>query len=122
MIGPAALLVKLNGDLSDRSPHETFAIFPGVHPTPTPRLVTQFREQYRKILLDHTLEQCKFESIDQANRQVALSDVRAVVAQLERTSSDQEYDSTLKVQGYGGTLRIHLQKKNPHSLRILCLT
>ena len=84
---------------------------------PPPRFVTRFREQYRTILLDHALAQCQAEAIDQANRQVALSDLQAIVAQLERTKSDQEYDSTLEVQGHGGTLRIRLQKKNLLRLR-----
>lgn len=84
---------------------------------PPPRFVTRFREQYRTILLDHTLAQCKAQAIDQANRQVALSDLQAIIAQLERTKSDQEYDSTLEVQGHGGTLRIRLQKKNLLRLR-----
>ena len=39
------------------------------------------------------------------------------MAQLQRTSSDQEYDTTLEVQGHGGTLSIRLQKKNLLRLR-----
>lgn len=84
---------------------------------PEPRLVTKFRDRYKTILLDHALTQCKAEAIGHANRQIALSDVKAVVTQLERTKSDQEYDSTLEVQGHGGTLHIHLQKKNLLRLR-----
>jgi len=82
-----------------------------------PSLVTQFRDRYRTILLDHALTQCKAEAVGHANRQVALADVEAVVAQLQRTSSDQEYDTTLEVQGHGGTLSIRLQKKNLLRLR-----
>lgn len=82
-----------------------------------PSLVTQFRDRYRRILLDHALTQCKAEAASHANRQIALADVQAVVAQLQRTSSDQEYDTTLDVQGHGGKIRIHLQKKNLLRLR-----
>jgi len=84
---------------------------------PEPSLVTQFRDQYRRILLDHMLTQCKADAAGHANRQVALADVQAVITQLQRTSSDQEYDTTLEVQGHGGTIRIHLQKKNLLRLR-----
>lgn len=82
-----------------------------------PSLVTQFRDRYRTILLDHALAQCKAEAVGHANRQVAFADVEAVVAQLQRTASDQEYDTTLEVQGHGGTLTIRLQKKNLLRLR-----
>lgn len=82
-----------------------------------PSLVTQFRDRYRTILLDHALAQCKAEAVGHAHRQIALADVETVVAQLQRTSSDQEYDTTLEVQGHGGTLRIRLQKKNLLRLR-----
>ncbi|MBU0678119.1 MAG: hypothetical protein KJ626_08360 [Verrucomicrobia bacterium] len=82
-----------------------------------PSLVTQFRDRYRTILLDHALAQCKAEAVGHVNRQVALADVESVVAQLQRTSSDQEYDTTLEVQGHGGTLTIRLQKKNLLRLR-----
>lgn len=82
-----------------------------------PSLVTQFRDRYRTILLDHALTQCKADAVGHANRQIALADVEAVVAQLQKTSSDQEYDTTLEVQGHGGTLSIRLQKKNILRLR-----
>lgn len=82
-----------------------------------PRLITQFRDKYRTILLDHALTQRKAEAVGHANHQVALADVEAVVAQLQRTSADQEYDTTLEIQGHGGTLRINLQKKNLLRLR-----
>jgi len=84
---------------------------------PEPRLVTQFRDQYKTILLDHALNQCKVAVTGHVNRQIALTDVQTVVTQLERTKSDQEYDSTIEVQGHGGTLRLCLQKKDLLRLR-----
>lgn len=84
---------------------------------PEPSFVTEFRDQYRRILLDHALTQCKADAAGHANRQIALADVQAFVAQLKRTSPDQEYDTTLEVQGHGGTIRIHLRKKNLLRLR-----
>jgi len=82
-----------------------------------PTLVTQFRDQYRTILLDHAVAQCKADIIIHANRQVAMADVENVVTQLQRTESDQEYDTTLEVEGHGGVLNIRLQKKNLLRLR-----
>lgn len=82
-----------------------------------PRLITEFGEQYRTILLDHALAQYKVESGAEANRQLVLSDLQAVVDQLNRTSPDQEYDATLEVQGQGGVVRIRFQKKNLLRLR-----
>lgn len=84
---------------------------------PEPSLVTQFRDRYRTILLDHALAQCKAEAVGHVHRQIALTDIDGVVAQLQKTSGDQEYDTTIEVQGHGGTLRIRLQKKNLLRLR-----
>lgn len=81
-------------------------------PMTEPRLITQFQQGYKGILLDHALLQCRTETVGRANRQVALADIEAIVAQLQRTKSDQEYDSTLQIQGHGGTLHVRLQKKN----------
>lgn len=86
-------------------------------PMPEPSLVTQFRDRYRTILLDHALAQCKAEAVGHVHRQIALTDIDGVVAQLQKTSGDQEYDTTIEVQGHGGTLRIRLQKKNLLRLR-----
>lgn len=82
-----------------------------------PSLVTQFRDQYMAILVDHSLSQCKSDAAGKVNQAVALSDVESVVAQLQRTTSDQEYDTTMDIQGQGGILYIHLQKKNMLRLR-----
>lgn len=84
---------------------------------PEPRLVTDFRDQYKTILVDHALTQYKADHIGHTNRQIALVDAEAVFGQLQRTASDQEYDSTLEVQGQGGTLTVRLQKKNLLRLR-----
>lgn len=84
-----------------------------------PSLITQFRDRYRAILLDHAVVQRKADVIGHANRQIALADIETVVAQLQRTSSDQEYDTTLEVQGHGGILCVRLQKKNLLRLRYI---
>lgn len=101
-------------DVDVYPPHETTGLNISI---PEPRLVTQFRDQYKTILLDHALTQCKVVAAGHANRQIALADVQMVVTQLERTKSDQEYDSTIEVQGHGGTLRLHLKKRNLLRLR-----
>ncbi len=82
-----------------------------------PRLVTEFRKWYRALLLDHALVYCKAEAVGHVNRQLAIDDIQGVVAQLQRTSADQEYDMTLNIQGQGGLLRIRLQKRNLLRLR-----
>jgi hypothetical protein len=84
---------------------------------PEPTLITQFRDHYRTILLDHALAQCKAKAVGFVNHQAALADVDDVFAQLKRTSSDQEYDTTLAMQGKGGVLLIRVQKKNLLRLR-----
>lgn len=84
---------------------------------PEPSLITHFRVRYREILLDHALAQCKVETVAHANRQIAIADIENMVDQLQCTKSDQEYDTTLEIEGHGGTLWLHLQKKNLIRLR-----
>jgi len=81
-------------------------------PMPTPRLVTQFRDQYRTIILDHALTQCRLNSIDEVNRQIAINDIRSSIAKLRRINPDQEYDFNFEVKGFGGSLRIIMQRVN----------
>lgn len=83
-----------------------------VLPMRVPRLVSQFQREYRQVLLDHAIKAIALENSGEVRRYVALSDVQSVVLQLKELGSDQEYDSTLEIEGYGGTAIIRLQKKN----------
>jgi hypothetical protein len=85
---------------------------------PTPRLVTEFKDFYRKYLLEHALAQSKQETVSAVNRQFGITDFRGFIAQLEKMRSDQEYDSTLQIMGHGGTVSIHLQRKNLTKLNL----
>ncbi len=84
---------------------------------PEPKLVTKLKDGYKKILLEHALNQYKEEQVSQATRYIALKDIFSTINQLQQTKSSQEYDLTMDVKGHGGTLNIHLQKKNLLRLR-----
>jgi hypothetical protein len=79
---------------------------------PAPQLVTQFSDEYRRILLDSAVAQAGRDRTREARHQIAISDIDAILSHLKRLASDQEYDSSIEVAGHGGTLRIHMQKKN----------
>ena len=79
-------------------------------PLPRPQFVTHFSDQYKRILLDHALLGRRIQHGEERNRQMAVSEVHAFIAELRTTKSDREYDLTLEVQGHGGTLCIRLQK------------
>ena len=88
-------------------------------PVPEPALVTAYRPQYRKILLEHELGQRREEMEGQTNRRMALSDVTGMVDLLKRIDRHQECDTRLQIRGSGGRMALHLQKKNLQRLRSL---
>lgn len=84
---------------------------------PEPRLVTEFRQQYRQILLEHVVQSRATIRTGDIRQRIALSDVDAVIRQLQRTKSDQEYESTLAIEGRGGNFTVRFEKKNPLRLQ-----
>ena len=84
---------------------------------PEPRLVTEFRQQYRQVLLEHVVQARATIRTGDIRQRIALSDVAAVIRQLQRTKSDQEYESTLAVEGRGGDFTVRFEKKNPLRLQ-----
>jgi hypothetical protein len=81
-------------------------------PMVEPLFVTKFRDYYRKILLNHAINQYKEETVGQVNSHIAISDINKIAEQIERIGKGQEYDTNLVIRGYGGNIHLHLQKKN----------
>jgi len=110
--------VQISYNISLFSRNLKFDVFPlpNFHalklPMIEPLFVTKFQYYYKKFLLDHAIKQYKEEAIGQVNNQIAISDVEAVAAQLKKIGNDQEYDTSLDIKGNGGSIHLHLQKKN----------
>jgi len=84
---------------------------------PVPRLVTQFRDEYRKMLIEHAVHQVKQDRGGEANRCLAVAEIEGAILQLGRTGPDHEYDATLEAWGKGGTVTICIRKRDYSRLR-----
>ncbi|MCL4216112.1 MAG: hypothetical protein KJ052_03770 [Candidatus Hydrogenedentes bacterium] len=86
-----------------------------------PKLITKFRQQYRKILLDHAINHGGVEKLSHNCRQIAYADLLSVVNHLRGLAAEEEYKSTFQVQGHGGTLTLEIQKKSIHRMKYAML-
>ena len=110
--------VQISYNISLFSRNLKFDVFPITNitdlklPMVEPLFVTKFQDYYRKILLNHAINQYKEEAIGQVNSQISISDVNAITEQIERIGKDKEHDTNLLIRGFGGNIHLHIQKKN----------
>lgn len=84
---------------------------------PEPILVSQYRDKYQQMLLEHALSRRQAEIEGQANHHLALIDIQNLMSKLKQITSHHEYDSSMNLQGSGGLMRLRLFNKNLMSLR-----
>lgn len=84
---------------------------------PEPILVSQYRDKYQQMLMEHALSHRQSEIEGQVNHHLALTDIQNLVSQLGEITSHHEYDSSMTLQGSGGIMRLRLFSKNLMSLR-----
>lgn len=84
-----------------------------------PDLVSKYRDRYQEILIQHTLSQRRADLAGQIEQHAAITDIQAIFRQLKGIRTRQEYNTRLVIKGYGGTIKLTLQKKNLSDLKVL---
>ena len=77
-----------------------------------PNLATDYREKFKKILLNHSLKLSLEEDKTKYNHHFIVNDVKKLLSYLSNLKKSQEFDSNIKVDGKGGVANIHFYKKN----------
>ncbi|MCC6486783.1 MAG: hypothetical protein IT364_04725 [Candidatus Hydrogenedentes bacterium] len=82
-----------------------------------PKLVTDFSDAYRSILLRHAIQSREHEVSGNQARCIAIQDMRAVAFQIEKLQSEQEYNFSIRLEGKGGTAILQVERKSLTRLR-----
>lgn len=80
-----------------------------------PLLVSQYKEEYSNILLEHLLKFLENDAIKSKKKYISLYDIQELTGKLKSIDMDSEFNFNLSASGLGGIFNIKLDRKNKNN-------
>ncbi|MBL7186681.1 MAG: hypothetical protein ISS70_10185 [Phycisphaerae bacterium] len=77
-----------------------------------PDMVTKFDKEYRRILLDYSIDCIKHDTHDPGRKHVGLYDLNSLLNTVKNIQDHNEYSARLAIEGSGGDFSIRIEKKS----------
>ena len=75
-------------------------------------MVTKFNKEYRKILLNYSIDCIKHDAHDSGRKHVGLYDLNSLLNSVKNVQDHNEYSASLVIEGSGGSFLIRIEKKS----------